>query len=235
VGQRQVVHDLLYFAGLHPGLPRCHPALVPYGVVPELPYGRGVDAGPAEVGALEQQGDPLLTQVATPFDLPADAENASDLIDDLLAAMARVREHHVFGKGMGLAAFDVRGLVPRPLRLEVEHTTLDGHRVVTVVTDGLARLVAHEIDHLYGHLYTDRTRPDLQPISVTEHKGTEAAGPARPSCRQAASSVVVCSAGSASGSSGRPSVVSTSGRTASHAGPVSSEACGLRHLVEASA
>lgn len=105
--------------------------------------------------------------------------------------MQRVREHHVFGKGMGLVApqigipraaaivqppgddaepltllnsrivaeagdvdeqyegclsfFDVRGLVPRTRRLEVEHTVLDGARTVTVFTDALARLVGHEI------------------------------------------------------------------------------------------
>jgi peptide deformylase len=51
-----------------------------------------------------QHGDPILTRVATPFDLPGQAVEARLLIDELLAAMARVREHHVFGKGMGLAA-----------------------------------------------------------------------------------------------------------------------------------
>ena len=69
-----------------------------------------------------------------------------------------------------LSFFDVRGLVPRPLRMEVEHTSLDGTKVITVFTDGLARLVAHEIDHLYGHLYTDRMRDDIHPISVEEYK-----------------------------------------------------------------
>jgi peptide deformylase len=162
-----------------------------------------------------QQGDPVLARTAIPFNLPDEASAAQDLVDDLLAAMARVREHHMFSKGMGLAApqigitraaavivppgddadpivllnsvvvsasadtdeqyegclsfFDVRGLVLRPLRLEVEHTALNGDRLVTVFTDGMARLVAHEIDHLYGRLYTDRMRPGVQPISVAEY------------------------------------------------------------------
>ncbi|GAA2628487.1 peptide deformylase [Actinomadura fulvescens] len=51
-----------------------------------------------------QLGDAILSQPATGFDLPAEADTAHDLIDELLAAMQRVREHHVFGKGMGLAA-----------------------------------------------------------------------------------------------------------------------------------
>jgi peptide deformylase len=49
-----------------------------------------------------------------------------------------------------LSFFDVRGLVPRPLRLEIEHTRLDRWQVITVLEAGLARLVGHEIDHLYG-------------------------------------------------------------------------------------
>ncbi len=169
-----------------------------------------------KAAGITQAGDPVLAATAHPFSLPDEADEARRLIDELLAAMQRVREHHVFGKGMGLAApqigvtraaaivqppgddarplvllnprvieqsadtdeqyegclsfFDVRGLVPRPLRMEVKHTSLDGTKVITVFTDGLARLVAHEIDHLYGHLYTDRMRDGVHPISVEEYK-----------------------------------------------------------------
>ncbi|RMI46844.1 formylmethionine deformylase [Actinomadura harenae] len=171
-----------------------------------------------KTAGIVQQGDPILNAVAERFDLPAEAEQARDLVDQLFAAMQRVREHHVFGKGMGLAApqigvgraaavvqppgddadpivllnprvvdaspdtdeqyegclsfFDVRGMVPRPLRLEVEHTTAHGQRTITVFEDALARLVAHEVDHLHGHLYLDRMRPGTEPISVSEYKGT---------------------------------------------------------------
>jgi peptide deformylase len=37
---------------------------------------------------------------------------------------------------------------------------------------GLARLVMHEIDHLNGMLYRDRMRPDVDPIPVSEYRGT---------------------------------------------------------------
>jgi peptide deformylase len=33
-------------------------------------------------------------------------------------------------------------------------------------------LVAHEIDHLDGKLYTERMRPDVEPIPVSEYHGT---------------------------------------------------------------
>ncbi|MEU5885005.1 peptide deformylase [Spirillospora sp. NPDC047279] len=171
-----------------------------------------------KAAGIVQQGDPILTQPAELFDLPAEADRARDLIDMLLAAMQRVREHHVFGKGMGLAApqigigraaalvqppgddanplvllnptivvsspdtdeqyegclsfFDVRGLVPRPRRIEVEHTALDGSTTITIFTDALARLVGHEIDHLNGHLYLDLMRPNVHPIPVETYKGT---------------------------------------------------------------
>jgi peptide deformylase len=164
-----------------------------------------------------QHGDPVLRRTADPFNLPREAARAREVIDGLFAAIQRVSEHHVFGKGMGLAApqigipraaaivrppgddadpivllnprliaetgetdeqyegclsfFDVRGLVPRPRRLEIEHTNLDGDRAITAFTDGLARLVGHEVDHLYGKLYTDRMREGVRPIPVEEYRG----------------------------------------------------------------
>lgn len=78
-----------------------------------------------------------------------------------------------------LSFFDVRGLVPRPLRIEIEHTRLDGQRVYAVLDAGLARLAGHEIDHLDGHLYTSRMRDGVHPIPVEEYRGTGQAWPYR--------------------------------------------------------
>ncbi|WP_411084634.1 peptide deformylase [Streptomyces sp. cmx-18-6] len=47
---------------------------------------------------------------------------------------------------------------PRPLRITVETTTLDGQVAKTTYHRGLARLIHHEIDHLDGLLYTARMR-----------------------------------------------------------------------------
>ncbi|MFI7126994.1 peptide deformylase [Nonomuraea sp. NPDC050153] len=170
-----------------------------------------------KAAGIVQSGDPLLAAVARPFNLPAEAAQAREVIDALFAALQRVREHHVFGKGMGLAApqigisraaavvvppdpdadaivllnpriaeasieadeqyegclsfFDVRGMVPRPLTLDVEHTCLDGQQKITAFPYGLARLVAHEIDHLNGRLYTSRMRDGVKPIPVEEYRG----------------------------------------------------------------
>jgi peptide deformylase len=71
-----------------------------------------------------------------------------------------------------LSFFDVRGLVRRPLRLEVEHETFGGTRVITAFEQGLARLVAHEIDHLEGRLYVDRMSPSGSLVPVEEYRGT---------------------------------------------------------------
>ena len=62
-----------------------------------------------------------------------------------------------------LSFFDYRGLVPRPLRIEVEHARYDGTRVITSFERAMARLVAHEIDHLEGRLYVDRMSAESQP------------------------------------------------------------------------
>ncbi len=62
-----------------------------------------------------------------------------------------------------LSFFDVRGMVPRPLTIQVEHQDPDGGYYVATFGRRLARLVAHEIDHLRGTLYTDRMRPSSLP------------------------------------------------------------------------
>jgi peptide deformylase len=57
-----------------------------------------------KAAGIVQLGDPILEQAAKWFNLPHEADAARSVVDELLAAMQRVREHHVFGKGMGLAA-----------------------------------------------------------------------------------------------------------------------------------
>jgi peptide deformylase len=74
-----------------------------------------------------------------------------------------------------LSFFDLRGLVPRALALTVSLNTLDGGHEVRDFGRGLARLVAHEIDHLDGVLYPERMRPGVVPIDVEEYRGTGSA------------------------------------------------------------
>ncbi|WP_330457408.1 peptide deformylase [Streptomyces sp. NBC_00820] len=74
-----------------------------------------------------------------------------------------------------LSFFDVRGLVPRPRRITVETSNLDGDTVTTVYERGLARLVQHEIDHLEGRLYSVRMRKGVTPIPVEEYRQTGSA------------------------------------------------------------
>jgi peptide deformylase len=69
-----------------------------------------------------------------------------------------------------LSFFDHRGLVSRPLRIEVEHARCDGSRVITSFDRALARLVAHEIDHLEGRLYVDRMPAGAPLLPVEEYR-----------------------------------------------------------------
>lgn len=71
-----------------------------------------------------------------------------------------------------LSFFDVRGLVPRPLHIEVACTRLDGQQYILALDNAMARLAAHEIDHLDGRLYTSRMPHDTSPIPVSEYRGT---------------------------------------------------------------
>jgi peptide deformylase len=163
-----------------------------------------------------QEGDPVLAEVARPFDLPAEAEDARRVVAQLASTLERVGQVHNFTKGMGLAApqisigraaavirtpegemvtllnprisdesagtdeqyegclsfFDVRGRVPRPLAIEVEHQDTDGTTRITSFERGMARLVCHEVDHLSGVLYRARMRPGVEPIPVSKYQGT---------------------------------------------------------------
>ncbi|MFE3229857.1 peptide deformylase [Nocardia sp. NPDC059228] len=163
-----------------------------------------------------QEGDPILTTVARPFDLPNEADDARRVTAELQSALNRVASVHTFSKGMGIAApqvgiprsaavvrapdgtmvtllnpividesvnidiqyegclsfFDVRGKVPRPLAIHVEHIDIDGRTQLTVFQQGLARLVAHEIDHLNGRLYRSRMLPGTSPIPLDQYRGT---------------------------------------------------------------
>ncbi|MPZ00455.1 MAG: peptide deformylase [Actinophytocola sp.] len=71
-----------------------------------------------------------------------------------------------------LSFFDVRGQVPRPHVIHVEHADINGQKRITVFERGVARLVAHEVDHLHGRLYTDHMRPWVEPIPVEQYRGT---------------------------------------------------------------
>jgi peptide deformylase len=165
---------------------------------------------------IAQEGDPILAEVARPFDLPAEADDARRVVSQLVSTLERVGQVHNFAKGMGLAApqvgigraaavirtsegetitllnpricdesaeasdqyegclsfFDVRGMVPRPRAIEVEHQDIDGTTRITTFERGMARLVCHEVDHLYGQLYRSRMRAGVEPIPVSQYRGT---------------------------------------------------------------
>lgn len=62
-----------------------------------------------------------------------------------------------------LSVPNVRGLVPRYRQIEVEYTTKQGEVKQEILTDFVARIFQHELDHLDGILFTDRIieRADL--------------------------------------------------------------------------
>jgi peptide deformylase len=71
-----------------------------------------------------------------------------------------------------LSFFDVRGLVRRPLHIEIACTRPDGQQYVLALDNAMARLAAHEVDHLNGRLYVSRMRDDVRPVPVSEYRGT---------------------------------------------------------------
>jgi peptide deformylase len=149
-----------------------------------------------------QEGDPILTKTARTFDLPTEAEDARRVVAELVSAAERASQVHVFGKGMGVAAtqigidraaaivrspdgqlitlFNPRIVEESPETDEqyegclsfFEHVDIDGTERITIFERGMARLVMHEVDHLHGLLYRARMREGVQPIPVSEYRGT---------------------------------------------------------------
>jgi hypothetical protein len=74
--------------------------------------------------------------------------------------------------------------VPGPLHIEVACTRPCGQQYILALDNAVARLAAHEIDHLSGRLYTSRMRDGASPIPVSDYPapGTHARTrlPARP-------------------------------------------------------
>lgn len=53
---------------------------------------------------IRQEGDSILREVATPFDLPSDTETAVLVQKELLDYIARLKDFYPFRRGVGLAA-----------------------------------------------------------------------------------------------------------------------------------
>ncbi|TDM03973.1 peptide deformylase [Macrococcus carouselicus] len=51
---------------------------------------------------------------------------------------------------------DVFGEVPRSVKIEVRANDLHGNIVEMTAFDDIARVIQHEVDHLYGHLFTEK-------------------------------------------------------------------------------
>lgn len=121
-----------------------------------------------------QEGDEILRQVARPFQLPAEA--ARRVVAELNSAADEQYEGC-------LSVLDLRGRVPRALSITVEHTDIDGITRITEFERGVARLIAHEIDHLHGQLYLDHMRPGVEPIPSRSTAPPARTGPIESPCR----------------------------------------------------
>ena len=69
-----------------------------------------------------------------------------------------------------LSVPDVRGLVPRHQTIEVEYTTKEGEIKQEVLTDFIARIFQHELDHLDGIVFTDRIKDEADLYTEAEYR-----------------------------------------------------------------
>ena len=69
-----------------------------------------------------------------------------------------------------LSVPNVRGLVPRSRLIEVEYTTREGEIERQILTDFVARIFQHELDHLDGILFTDRVEDEADLYTEAEYQ-----------------------------------------------------------------
>lgn len=69
-----------------------------------------------------------------------------------------------------LSVPDIRGLVPRYRQIKVEYTTRLGEIKQAILTDFLARIFQHELDHLDGILFIDRVENQADLYSEAEYQ-----------------------------------------------------------------
>ncbi|WP_411079425.1 peptide deformylase [Streptomyces sp. cmx-18-6] len=123
------------------------------------PFAKGMGLAAPQIG---------ISRAAAVVQPPGD-EPAVVLLNPRITERSDGSDEHYEGC---LSFFDVRGLVPRPVKITVETTARTGQTVTTVYERGLARLIHHEIDHLDGLLYTARMRAGAHPIPVELYRQT---------------------------------------------------------------
>lgn len=64
----------------------------------------------------------------------------------------------------------IRGLVPRYKQIEVEYTTQDGKVERKILTDFIARIFQHELDHLDGKVFLDRVETTRDLYTEAEYQ-----------------------------------------------------------------
>jgi peptide deformylase len=64
----------------------------------------------------------------------------------------------------------IRGLVPRHTTIQVEYTGRDGRLYQQTLTDFVARIFQHELDHLNGIVFLDRVETTHDLISEREYQ-----------------------------------------------------------------
>lgn len=69
-----------------------------------------------------------------------------------------------------LSVPNIRGLVPRYRSIKVEYTTQQGETKQEILTDFVARIFQHELDHLDGILFIDRITDPADLYTEAEYR-----------------------------------------------------------------
>lgn len=92
------------------------------------------------------------------------------LINPKIISYSDEKENDVEGC---LSIPNVFGLVDRSTTIVVKANDLKGNDIEMTAHDDIARIIQHEVDHLYGHLFTEKMTKQLTEAELEEMFGEE--------------------------------------------------------------
>lgn len=97
-----------------------------------------------------------------------EADGILQLVNPKIVSYSKETESDVEGC---LSIPGVFGLVDRSIEIVIEANDLDGNKIEMTAYDDIARIIQHEVDHLYGELFTEKMTKQLTEEELEEMYG----------------------------------------------------------------
>lgn len=124
--------------------------------------------------AASQVHEPIALAIIDYQDSESESDSESLPLTVIINPKITVLDEETQGFWEGcLSVPEIRGLVYRPRKIQIDFLDLNAEPQIIIAEDFLATVFQHEIDHLFGILFVDRVNYSLgkSPISFIEEYG----------------------------------------------------------------